>query len=123
MTNKLHMSGQTRVRYSIGITEYLAKRSYSVTFKHLDIHTLADIVFDLLLGEFKMIIGNASIFYPVFMIGFIPFAHHCITKRETVYESEDLNKSSPPAYSMLMVIVTSPLERRSVISSAFLSDM
>ena len=86
MANKSYVSGQARIRYSIGIAEYLAKRPDPKALKHLDIHALADIVFDLFFAEFKMIVSNTSIFYPVLMIGFIPFTHNCKTKRKTSEE-------------------------------------
>ena len=84
MADILHMPGQARICYSICITEYLAKWPDPIALKHLDIHALADIVFNLFFAEFKMIISDASIFYPVFMVRFIPFTYNCKTKRKTL---------------------------------------
>lgn len=57
MANKFHVSGKARVGYPVGITEYLAKRPDPIAFKHLNIHTFADIIFDLFFSKFKMIVS------------------------------------------------------------------
>ena len=54
MADKLHMPGQARVGYPVGIAEYLAKRPDPKALKHLDIHALADIVFDLFFAEVNL---------------------------------------------------------------------
>ena len=48
------MPGQARVGYPVGIAEYLAKRPDPKALKHLDIHALADIVFDLFFAEVNL---------------------------------------------------------------------
>ena len=72
MTYEIDMSGQAGIGYPISITEYLAKRSDPVISKHLNIHAFAYPVFDLFFFKTEMVIRNAAIFYPVFVIRFIP---------------------------------------------------
>ena len=63
--DKSYVSGEGRVCYPVGITEYLAKPSNSVSRKHLGIHTLTDIVFNLILAKFKIIIRTNSPLMPL----------------------------------------------------------
>ena len=75
MTDEVDMSSQTGIGYPISIAEYLAKWSDPVISKHLNIHAFAYPVFDLFFFKAEMVISNAAIFYPVFMIRFIPYSY------------------------------------------------
>lgn len=70
MTDEIHMSGQAGIGYPVSIAEYLAKRSDTVTLKHLNIHAFTYSVFDLFFFKTEMIIRDTAVFYPVCMIRF-----------------------------------------------------
>ncbi len=72
MSDKIHMSGQSGVHYSVGIAKYLTQRFDSIMLEHFDIHTFAYVVFDFDIFQHERIISNAAIFYPVRMIRFVP---------------------------------------------------
>ena len=44
-----------------------------VCFKHLNVHAFGDAVFNLVLADIEVIVGNATVLHTLFVIGYVPF--------------------------------------------------
>ena len=84
MPDKPHMLRKSCVGEFIRHTEDFAQCSDAVRFKHLNVHTFGDAVFNLIPADIKIIVGNAAVPYSLVVIRYIPFPRNVKAVRKKV---------------------------------------
>lgn len=80
------MLWKPRISEFIRHTEDLTQPSDSVCLKHPDVHTFGDAIFDFILADIEIIVGDAAILHALIMIGYIPFPRNIKAVRKKVLQ-------------------------------------
>ena len=102
MPDKLYMLWKPCVREFIGHTEDLTKASNTIGFKHLNVHAFGDAVFDFILADIEIIVGNAAVLHALFVIGYIPLPCNVKAVRKKVDDRDDPLKEVPALFKALV---------------------
>ena len=84
MAHKANMPREVGIRLRVGHAENLAQRANAVEVEHLRIHAAADAVGHTVRVRLKRIERDAAVLQAAIVVGKVPFAHDCPSKRQAV---------------------------------------
>ena len=77
------------IRELIRHTEDFTQASDAVCLKHLDIHAFGDAIFDLILADIEIVVGDAAVLHAFFVVRYVPFPCDIEAVRKKVDDGDD----------------------------------